>query len=401
MLTVITKGRGAIDALRFLAAFAVMTAYWPGISGAGTSPRWALLAFLLAPILFVGPRIKITALHVIGMAFVAWAFLTVARSDVPLDAVDAGLKLVILACAFCVGGQIANPAPLYCGAALGMGISSIIAVAQISGYWQFADLPHAVSAGLFVNRLMLAEAAALIGIALLASRMWCWLSLVLPALILPLERAPVLAFSIVGAVSLWKMSRLCSIGLLVAGFGFVAAISLGLAPTQEITQGADRMASAMQRPAIWRTAIGALDAKGHGLGSFRAAAPQRLPGLTLDHAHNEFIEMAFETGGVGAMLFAAFWLATLWAAPRSIEAAIVFVLLMEACFAFPFHEPITGAMGALCAGHCSRALPRAVDALAHRRALLRERLEQRRRRLAFARGADIRPGYLPIRSSLS
>jgi O-antigen ligase len=401
VLNVFTNGRGALDALRFLSAFAVVAAYWPGISGAGTSPRWGLLAFVAAPALFVGPRLRVTALHLIGAAFVTWALLTLTWSTAILDGIDAALKLAILACVFCLGGECDDLRPLYRGAALGMGVSSCLAVLQVFAHVQFADLPPDFAVGLFVNRLILAEAAALIAVALLASRLWLWLPLVLPALILPLERGPVLAFSVAGAVSLWCSSRLAAAVLVMAGTVFVGAVSLGVAPTQTAGQGVDRATSAMQRPAMWQSTAGAIDLKGHGLGSFRAAAPQPLDGLRLDHAHNEVLEAAFETGIVGAMLFAVFWASALWAAPRSAEAAVLIALLLEACLAFPLHEPVTGALGLLCAGRCARDLPRAVDAFAACGIFLRRWLASCGRLLARDGRADSSRRPVPIRSSLS
>jgi hypothetical protein len=401
MLSAFTRDRSVANALRFVAAFAVIAVYWPGVSGAGTSPRWALLAFIIAPTLFLAPRQRISILHLIGATLVAYALLTLAWSPDRIDAVDALLKLFILAAGFCLGALCETMTPVYRGAAAGVAISSAIVIAQAFGIFQFADLSPGDPTGLFVNRLLLAEVAALVGVALLASRLWLWLPLTLPALIVPLERGPILAFAVAGAVSLWRSSKIAALLLLLGGIGLIGAITLAPSLRQTSVDSFTPTETAMQRTVIWRETARALNIAGHGFGSYRELAPQPFPAAKLDHAHNEFLEVAFEAGFVGIALFVLFWSLTLWTWPSSVETAIIVALMVEACFAFPLHEPVTAALGLLCAGHRTRSLPRAVDALAVGRALLRRRLVPREGHLGLGRGLDQGRGSLSVRSSLS
>jgi hypothetical protein len=284
---------------------------------------------------------------------------------------------------------------------LGLGLSSAIVIAQAFGIFQFADLSPGDPTGLFVNRLLLAEVAALVSVALVASRLWLWLPLALPSLLIPLERGPILAFVVASAVALWRRSKIAALTLLLGGIGLIGAITLAPSLRQTSADSFTPTETAIQRTVIWRETARALNIAGHGFGSYRELAPQPFPAAKLDHAHNEFLEVAFETGLVGIALFVVFWLLILWTWPPSAETVIIVALMVEACFAFPLHEPVTAALGLLCAGHCARALPRAVDAFALGGTLLRRWLAPREGHLGLGRGLDQGRGSLSVRSSLS
>jgi O-antigen ligase len=334
--------------------------YWPGISGAATSPRWALLSVAVVPVLCFS-SIRVTMLHVIGVAFLVWVFATCLWSPAPLDTINALWKLTILAYVFCVGSRFEDLNPFYFGASIGIAVSSAICLAQIIGYVPVPDVAPDQAVGLFANRLMMAEASALVGVALIAMREWSVLPFVTPAILLPCERGPILAFALAGAISLWKESKRAACGLAAGGVVVVVLITLGLtfnAPPDP-KESQSRIEAAGARLIVWRSILPELSIAGKGFGAFRDVAPQPIEGAIIEHAHNEFLEIAFETGFVGVALLVLFFLYAICSNPLSIEGIVLLALVMESCFAFPLHEPVTGAFGALCAGRCSRALPRA------------------------------------------
>ena len=70
------------------------------------------------------------------------------------------------------------------------------------------------------------------------------------------------------------------------------------------------------------------------------------------HAHNDYLELVYELGAVGAVLGALFaW--ELWG-PLNSARLVLIVFAVEACFAFPSHLPATLAIAALVAGHAVR-----------------------------------------------
>ena len=159
-----------------------MTAFVPGIMGAGTLPRWALLTLALVPIVWAWP-ILVTLAHIVGGAFVLLAAASLAWSVQWHDTIGGLLVLMILAGTFMAGSLNHGLTTFYAGAAIGIGVSSLIVVIEAAGWKMVPGLP---SGGLFVNPLFLAEAAVLVTVAGVASgQLWvAWLTG--PAIIMPL-----------------------------------------------------------------------------------------------------------------------------------------------------------------------------------------------------------------------
>jgi hypothetical protein len=344
----------------FVFGVSLFVCYWPGISGAGTSPRWALLAAVAFVGVFTCGRLRVTLLHIVGAVLIAWALASYLWTAAPLDTIGAAWKLVVVGCVFAIASQCGDLKPFYFGAAAGAGISGLIAIAQLCGYALVPDVTPDQPVGLFINRLVMAEAAALVGVALIAAREFALLPLTLPSIVLPCERGPILAFAFVGALSLWRLSRSAALGLAAAGIVFCVMITGWANPNgSDAIQPGTRIETAAQRVTIWRAVVPVVSTFGRGLGSYRDAAPQPIAGFQLEHAHNELIETVFEIGLIGAVLLALFFGGAIATAPLSVEGIVLLALMMEAAFAFPLHEPTTVAFGALCAGGLSRPLPRA------------------------------------------
>ena len=322
-----------------LVAFLASSVYVPGWSGAATSSRWAVLA--IVPWLLRDQ--EQTAGHLWGRLFLLWAAVSMIWSPAPFDGINALALLLILAACFCFGSQTANLRSIWIGAALGLTISSVITVFQY--YSVHVVNSNTPIAGLFVNGNWLAEATALVVVALVAERLWWLLPGLMPALLLPDARGPVLAVAVALAVHFRRQWRLLA-PIAIGGLGLVLAYSwhkYGGGSTEE-------------RWMIWRSVIAGVVPFGHGIGSLLSVYPHydlRVhPLSTPDQAHNEFLTVAFELGIPGLILFIG-WCVTL-AGPLDTVRIVLICLLVDGCFAFPLHTPTAAFLGMVAAGHAMR-----------------------------------------------
>ena len=326
-----------------LLAFAVAVAFWPGIAGAATTPRWAIIgaaAFLLRD------RSATIADLWFGL-FVGWSALTLLWTGVALwDGIGALLILALLFSGFWLGNQLTTLRPVYIGAGLGLTVSSLIATAQAFG-WQ--SVPHITPiSGLFVNGNFMAEAAALILVAAVAERIWWLVPCLLPAVTLPMSRGAILSAAAALMVHYRARWRVLVPIVMVAA---AAAMFAMLHKT-------NAEASLIDRLGIWQSAANGLTFFGHGVGSvwsqFPAYDMRPLPHVeTPENLHNEFLNVAFEVGAIGLVLFCGLCLTL--AGPLDAARLVLIALLVESCFEFPLHMPATGFLGMVAAGHAVRS----------------------------------------------
>lgn len=325
--------------------------FWPGIPGAATTPRWTLL-FLVVPWLIRGEWIASPA-HVCGSAFIAVAALSFLWTASPLDTIGALFVVLAWVGLFLLGSQTKDLRPFITGAGLGLWLSSAVAVAQWFG-WQGVPQVPGYPAGLFVNGNYMAEAAALVLVAALAGRIWWLIPGMIPALLLPNARGAALAVTVALVVYFWRRAPAIALGALVGIIG--AGIWLFGHPTEGLTE----------RLQIWQSTWNGLTLLGHGMGSFWSVYPafdiRFDPSALPDHAHNEFLHIAFELGVAGLLAALAFCLALAWG-PINTARLVLVALFVESCFAFPLHLPATAAIGFIVAGHAVRSgyLVRAFD----------------------------------------
>lgn len=336
------------DALLFAFGFALMAAFWPGIAGAATTPRW-IVAGLLGLAWFVRPPLPRSSCIAVGVLLTGWMALSLSWSAGFLDGVDATLKFALAVMAFSVGTRLSDLRPLFVGAAVGLAISSVIAIAQAYGWHGIPSIDDA-PAGLFVNRGRLGSAAALVIVGLVSLRILRFdlIAMVLPGLLLANNRA---AFLALGAglcfVPAPKAVRAIVIGFALAGAAIVLA-----------AKGIDTSAS--ERLWIWQDTLSGVTFWGHGLGSFRELYPTYLDAFAQswalttaptrpEHPHNELLWLLFE-GGVPALLLAAAFGVALWRSCGHEQRAVLACLFVLAQFAMPLHDPATLIVGALVAG---------------------------------------------------
>lgn len=365
--------------------FALTAAYLPTIAGASTTPRWAVLALALIVLPFM-PRGRITWVHIAGFAFVGYAVASLAWSPT-LDSYDWLLKLLISSGIFIIGANLPTLQPFWTGAAVGVSLSGAmiaydtaafyygLPIDRTHGLFVFPDYP----AGLFVNGLFYAEAAALVAVALAVQGRWLFaLSLVAPfAMLNTVPRGPIIGIFAAGVA--WLLARGWRPGLI--GCAGIMAISLTGATLLD-TQTAD------MRVNMWRDVFSAFTPFGYGYGSYRATIPFHAVDYVTNlevAPHNEAIGILYELGLPGLFLAAAFCAILLCAPqcghlvapqvdsepPVSAGRLVLIAFLTEAMFGFGFHLPVTASIFALVAGSLSRDLPQWSDAFAGSRAFLR------------------------------
>lgn len=311
-----------------LFGFVLSVLFIPGITGAATSPRWALVACLL-PLLANG-RSQFTIAHLLGLSFIGYSALSLLWTAGPFEGLDSFAKLIFIAVAFDYGSRLSNLRPLVIGLCLGMWVNSVVI------FTGFPGVPYSgEGTGLFVNPNSMGEIAGLVLVAAAVERLWWLIPGILPAFVMANCRG---AFVAVGAAGFWFVWRKSRIGALLLLMPIPALWWLG-----------GGFFSANMRLQMWTDILPHLTFFGHGLGSFYQLYPYYSSMDTLairpEHLHNDWLEYVFETGAGTVFLFAFLW------ACRSVT---LLVLIVEACFGFPTHMAATAFLGAVVAGHDTR-----------------------------------------------
>jgi hypothetical protein len=305
-------------------------------------PRYALLALLACGALWL--PVKLRAEHWLGMAFTAWAAVSLAWTADIYDGIGMLLKLAVLAGIFLIGAGLPTLKPIWIGLGSGFAVNSLFAIAQHYGYEPVLEGPG--PAGLFINKNYLAEPAVLVLVALLAYRLR-WLALpVLPCVVLPPSRGAWLALAMAGVGVVWTKSRIAAALLAFAGALVIAVLLYRMHdyPAQE-------------RLEIWYETIAGMTPFGNGFGSFYVDFPEHALLFNnlaerATHAHNDYLELTFELGP-GALIYLAF-LGMALQGPFCPEKLVLIAFMTEECFGFPLYFPIPAALAAIAAGRLAR-----------------------------------------------
>jgi O-antigen ligase len=182
-----------------------------------------------------------------------------------------------------------------------------------------------------------------------AYRLWWLVPGLLPTLYYG-SRAPILALGAAVGLALWRRSRFAA---LLTTLG-VALFVVTFMAREGGPHGLFESDDLMQRIGVWQDLIPHLTVWGHGLGSFIVEYPlfQHHTNpliLRFENVHNDFLQVAYELGLVGAVLVLVL-LMRMTAAPASPAWYVMVVFLVEAVFGFPLYEPVSGALAACCAG---------------------------------------------------
>lgn len=312
-------------------SFILAVLYWNGISGAATSPRWAFLAVVTPLFLFFYKEsFRFTLLHLIGLFFIVWCFVSLSWSFNKYDTIGALIKLLILAQVFILGSKLETLKYVFIGLAFGLFVSNFVSF----------------EAGLFVNRDVLSETALFILIGLLTYKLWWYSLLTLPSFIADyghINRGIFLAGIVLFGIWIWNKSRLASLSVL-----FLLFVGCFLVYYFDY-----RLVSITERLEIWNNAFKGFSLLGHGYGTFQSAYPLYSDGNLIRprFAHNEFVGMLFETGIIGLSL--AVWFCINAFSGKEKYITLAFVLL--ASIYYSFNVPVSAFIFCITAGYISRS----------------------------------------------
>jgi hypothetical protein len=322
-------------------SFVLAALYVPAIPGAALTSRWAFLSIAL-PFMayYASPRRTLGAF--LGATFLGGALLSLAWSPILYDALNGTWMLCLMALGYMVGTW-AKIEDVYTGFAWGVCLSVIPLGLQLTGLWPLQQ--SSGPSGLFVNKNFLAEAAliALIPAAYYWRRLWPTLPGLIVCAAIPFSKGVVVAGCAVMVAWLWPRSKALSI------------ITFLLCVNGALFYALDRQFPTVDhRLAIWQDTVDGLTGLGHGIGSYRAVYPKyasRSDTLASrpEHAHNEYLEIAFEHGILLAVFMA--FAGVLLASAKEPERLILIAIFTLALFSFPLRLPATAFMFALVAGH--------------------------------------------------
>lgn len=322
----------------FFFGFLPAVAWLPFAIDPAMPVRWAVAAVIAPAILFFKGLHRpldgwgLVCLFCLGVG-VAW-------SPFPESGLEDLAKLVIIACVFLVGAA-EDPEHFWRGLALGLAVSVAVAIAQLQGW--HGVMQWAIPGGLFVNKNVFAESGLVVFSAGLGMRKpWVW-TIGASVMLLGGSKAVYGAAAIVVAMAMWRRApRLSGAILALIAILAVGYFALGVL-------------SASSRLYLWTLAAPDVTLMGYGLGSFIGAYPK------FEHVHNEYLQLAFETGILGLAL--AGLIAYLWRpASDAPEQLVITGMLAVAFLAFPLHLPLTACSFAMALGWAAR-----------RRAVVRDR----------------------------
>lgn len=339
-----------------LLAFVVAVAYCPDASVL----RWSIAAFGLCLLALARPpRIELTGAHLIALVLLLWALLSLLWTT---SLYDGGFELLqwelVALPAFILGASASSLRPLYVGLSLGIAVNLGVVAVQLMGFEPVFNA--ATPSGLFGNRHVLSEIAVLALVGCAACRVWWACPAPLLVVLLTQERTALLALLVVGIVYVGKRLPWLGAGLAaLLGAGLIAY----LATLPALSSFGDRMA-------YWQDTIDGLRLAGRGIGSFFTAWPLHTEHYQAllnsiapdsntapwrpDHAHNDFLETAFELGAIGIVALVLLFVAGMGRLEQP-ENFVVVALAVECGATFPLHQPATLMVGLLAVGRAAAA----------------------------------------------
>lgn len=323
-------------------AFLSTVAYLPGVPAGAIVLRWGLLSIAIPVMVLIRPTHPASNPG-LGFVVLAYATLSLLWTRVPVEGVQAWWQLVLFLGAAALGARERDLAPMFAGAAIGMGINGAFALAQLWG-WQ-GIIQIAAPAGLFANKNFMGETAALALVGVIFSRFWYLMPLPALALVLSGCRGAWLAAGVAIIVWLWRWFPLRRGGLIL-----VALTAYLLLLDHVTSYGPGDITARWQ---IWHDTIDGFTLLGHGIGGYVIDFPlyqTHYPlAMKTEYAHDDYLQLIFELG-VGAIPL-------LVLAGRIVRNAVgtaglgALAFLVEALVGFPLHMPCTVLLGGVVAGH--------------------------------------------------
>lgn len=341
-----------LDRLGFPAlAFAVTVAYWPTWPDGALVPRWIVLSlFLPGLICWAEPLPRWLA--AVGAAFLSWVAVSSLWAHSLNEAIYETWRMALLCGAFWLGWSCRDSRWFFAAFATGVSLSAGIALGQKAGIWDVAQATIGAPAGLFGNQNWMAEAAAVAAVAAFAFRGWMrWtLTILCAAAVVAAEsRGAMLAVGAGYAALAWAAYGRRSLYWIATGAAAAAACAVLIAPEMLTNTG-----SLVRRWGWWTETVENLRWFGWGAGSFAGMFPLfgTIDNTRPEHAHNEFLNFAFELGLPSLLLFGVLGMAALGRA--GIERAVLAAICVAGLFGFPFHLPATLLALGFCSGRLCR-----------------------------------------------
>ena len=321
----------------------------PGLPAGALVGRWALVA-VVAAVLFM--RRDITP-----GGYILLAYLAVMTFFAPVwwDSTFLFFHAVCFVILYSYAQGMVSLRNMTIGMGLGMAVNSAVVLAQFIWDWKFVPTitPYA---GLYFQRNIGAETAAVSLILLVGYRLWWLIPGCLPTLFFG-SRAAAVAVAVPLAMMLWRRSKIIAAATFAS---LISAICIAWLITNYFMAGkivptATLFASDLViRLHTWYDALHGLTWFGRGLGSFMVEFPRwqdytSALQLRWENAHNDPLQIVFELGIGGVVLIALFAIRLSYAERRPEFYALIAVVV-EGMFGFPLYQPVTGPVAALCAG---------------------------------------------------
>lgn len=311
----------------FILGLIATASYIPGYLGASVPTQWVLFSCLLPLGLWrsaaVDPRLPLAAL--------GFAALSVLWAPNGWDGLYGLWLLCLWALAFHLGTTRSDFTPLWKGMAVGLYLSSLVAVAQA---FKLSPLEAAAGnpGGLLFNSTLLGATCAIVLVALWQQGLFWWIHGLIPALVLSGSRGAfaTLAIVFIARYVHWTVAAAC--------------LCLGAALLATSPSGSDTL-----RLITWGTSIPHLDPFGNGLGSFvtflfgyegRIYHPERM--------HNDYLQLIFELGLFAIPILGLYAIAL--SQRLSPEWPVFLAFATMGLFYFPLWAPSTSLVGCLLAG---------------------------------------------------
>ncbi len=264
------------------------------------------------------------------LPFLAWMLCSLSWSAQPYDGTGEAIQWLIAVGVVLLGASVVNPTSLY----LGFGLGVILAYP----FDWYAPNPDLVG-----------EAAAIALVACATVRLWLPAIGLLVVLVLSHSRGGLLGVCCAATALAFAKSWKLGVAIALSGALFIGTLAyLGAA-----SDNAERLG-------IWFDTIAGITIFGHGLGSFRYVFPDYASHINIilgtrpDHAHDDFLEILFETGIVGGF-FAIIAFGVILARGRHYaETLIVICTAGLGITNFPFHIPSTLFLAAFAIGRVLR-----------------------------------------------
>lgn len=332
--------------LLFCFAFFLIVAYIPGIIGAAIPTGWLyLIAF--APLLVVSfCEIELNNSVLMGLLFLLYCAVSLSWTINSNIGFFFLMQLAALGCVFIIGQNLVKLDLIFKGLAIGLGISDLLAVAQKYFDFKLVFFEYYTAAGLFVNPNIFSEVSVVILIGLVILKLWNWIPLALPGLLLVQSRAALVSLGVCSFIWFYKKNKLHALlsVLTILLFGYIAY------------RHDFRISSIQERYYLWMDSLQGFRVFGNGIGSFELLYPWNATHIdTLisrpRFAHNDLIHLIFELG-IGSVLV-LFMIFNILKINRS-ERIILYAIGIISLFSFPLHVPVLAFVGAIVAGNISR-----------------------------------------------